>query len=181
LDPGAERAIFPVLLEVLQQPVGVVAGGVDPALGPGGVLAQADRAAVTASPLLVDQAGQQMRGGTGEFFQRGPHRLGDQLQPGQVAYRGQDMSGVGALRGAFAHQPGVLETGQCEVQEAVSVISPDQALAEVGQHAVVEAGIVQLHGEGVFEIDAAADRLGRLPVRQSEQELQHADGGQLGG
>ncbi|GGM80718.1 hypothetical protein GCM10012275_59250 [Longimycelium tulufanense] len=53
--------------------------------------------------------------------------------------------------------------------------------AEVGQHAVVQTGIVQLHGQGVFEVDAAADRLGGLPVRQVEQELQHTDGGQLGG
>lgn len=35
---------------------------------------------------------------------------------------------------------------------------------------------------GVFEVDAAADRLGGLPVRQVEQELQDTDGGgQLGG
>ncbi len=42
-------------------------------------------------------------------------------------------------------------------------------------------GIVQLHGQGVLEIDAAADRFRRLTVRQTDQELQHTDGGQWGG
>ncbi|MEU9013901.1 hypothetical protein AB0D12_29875 [Streptomyces sp. NPDC048479] len=40
------------------------------------------------------------------------YHLGDQLQTGQVTDRGQDMGGIGALRGALAHQPGVLESGQ---------------------------------------------------------------------
>lgn len=39
----------------------------------------------------------------------------------------------------------------------------------------------RLHGQGVREIDAAADRFRCLSVRQTEQELQHTDGGQLGG
>ena len=115
------------------------------------------------------------------FFQCGADRLGDQFQPGQVAHRGQDVGGVGALRGALAHEPGLLEAGQREVEEAVGAAALGETLAEVGQHAVVEAGIVQLHGHGVLEIDAAAHRLGRLPVRQTEQELQHTDGGQLSG
>ena len=122
-----------------------------------------------------------MRGGAGDFFQRGADRLGDQLQPGQVAHRGQDVGGVGALRGALAHQSGLLQAGQREVEEAVGTVALQQTLAEVGQHTVVEAGIVQLHGHRVLEVDAAADRLGGLPVRQAEQELQHTDGGQLGG
>ena len=91
------------------------------------------------------------------------------------------MGGVGALRGALAHQTGLLETGQREVEEAVSAVALGETVTEVGQHAVVEAGIVQLHGQGVLEVDAAAHRLGGLPVRQAEQELQHTDGGQLGG
>jgi hypothetical protein len=79
-----------VPVEVLQEPEGVVAGGEDPGLGAGGVLAQADRAAVAAPPFLVDQIVQQVPGGAGDFFQHGAYRLGDQLQAGQVAHRGQE-------------------------------------------------------------------------------------------
>ncbi|MFF7887570.1 hypothetical protein ACH40F_40025 [Streptomyces sp. NPDC020794] len=80
LNLGTECAACPVLPDMLQQPARILASGVDPGLGPGGVLAQADRTVVAAPPLLVDQAVQQVRGGAGEFFKRCPHRLGDQLQ-----------------------------------------------------------------------------------------------------
>ncbi|MFF1605879.1 hypothetical protein ACFVYV_52810 [Streptomyces mirabilis] len=60
LELRAERAVCPVLPEMLQQPGVGIAGGVDPGLGPGGVLARADRTAVAALSLLVDQVGQQM-------------------------------------------------------------------------------------------------------------------------
>jgi hypothetical protein len=66
--------------EVFQEPDGVVSGGKDPGLGLGGVLAQADRAAVAAPPVLIDQLVQQMRGDAGDFFHCGADRLGDQLQ-----------------------------------------------------------------------------------------------------
>lgn len=120
-----------------------------------------------------------MRGRAGDFFECGADRLGDQLRAGQVTHRGQDVGGVGALRGALAHQSGLLETGQREIEEPVSTVVFSETVTEVGQHAVVEAGIVQLHGHRVLEVDAAADRLGGLPVRQAEQELQHTDSGQL--
>ncbi|MEU4586586.1 IS1182 family transposase [Kitasatospora aureofaciens] len=44
---------------VLEEVARTASHGEDPGLGPGGVLAQADRAAVAAPPVLVDQAGQQ--------------------------------------------------------------------------------------------------------------------------
>lgn len=170
-----------MLVEVLKEAGGVVADGQNPGHGFGGVLAQADRAAVAEPPVLVDQLVEQVRGGAGGFFECGADRLGDQLQPGQVAHRSQDVGGVGALRGALAYQPGFLQASQRKVQQAVGTTVLGETAAEVDQHAVVEAGIVQLHGHGALEVDAAADRLGGLPVRQAEQELQHADGGQLGG
>lgn len=43
----------------------------------------------------------------------------------------------------------------------------------------MEAGTIQLHGQGVLEIDPAAYRFRCLTVRQTERELQHTDGGQL--
>ncbi len=88
-------------------------------------------------------------------------------------YGGQDVGGVGALRGAFAHQSGLLETGQREVEEAAGAVVFGETAAEVGEHAVVEAGVVQLHGHGVFEVDPAADRLGGLPVRQARNCSTH--------
>jgi hypothetical protein len=94
--------------------------------------------------------------------------------------RGQDVGGVGALRGALAYESGLLQTGECQIEETVGAIALGQTVTEVGQHAVVEAGIVQLYGQGVLEVDAAADRLGGLTVRQAQQELQHTDSGQLG-
>lgn len=106
---------------------------------------------------------------------RGAFGLGDQFQPGQVAHRGQDMSGVRALGGALADETGLLQTREREVEETVGSAVLDETVAEVGQHAVVEAGIVQFHGQRVFEIDAAANLFGRLPVRQTEQELEHTE------
>jgi hypothetical protein len=107
-------------------------------------------------------------GSSGHFLQRGADRLGDQLQPRQVAHRGQDVGGVGALRGALAHESGLLETLQRQIQQAVGAVLTSQPVAEVGQHAVVEARVVQLHGQGVLEVDAAAHRLSSLTVRQVE-------------
>ncbi|MFF9221662.1 hypothetical protein [Streptomyces viridosporus] len=89
LDARAGHAVCSVLIEVFQEPDGVVAGGEDPGLGLGGVFAQAGRTAITAPPFLVDQ---QVRDGAGDFLQRDTDRLGDQLQPGQVADRGQGSS-----------------------------------------------------------------------------------------
>ncbi len=122
-----------------------------------------------------------MRGCAGHLFQRGADRLCDQFQASQVAHRCQHVGGVGALGGVPADQAGLREAGERQVQEPVSAVVLGQALAEVGQHAVVEPGIVQLYGHGVLEVDAAADRFSGLPVRQAQEELQHADGGQLGG
>ena len=181
LDAGPGQAFRPVPPEVLDQPDGVVSGGEDPGLGAGGVLAQTDRAAVAAPPLLVDQAGQQVRSRAGQLFQRGADGLGDQFQPGQVAHCGQDVGGVRALGGALADETGLLQAREREVEETVGSAVLGETVAEVGQHAVVEAGIVQFHGQRVLEIDAAANRFGRLPVRQTEEELEHTDGGQLGG
>ncbi len=71
-----------------------------------------------------------MPGRAGDFFQRGTDRLGDQFQPGQVAHRGQDVGGVGALRGAFAHESGLLQAGECEVEETVGAVALGEALSE---------------------------------------------------
>jgi len=43
-------------------------------------------------------------------------------------------------------QPGFLQPGQRQIEKRVSTVVLGQPVAEVGQHAVVEAGIVQLYG-----------------------------------
>ncbi|MFE6946490.1 hypothetical protein [Streptomyces chartreusis] len=74
-------------------------------------------------------------------------------------------------------QSGFLEADQREVEETVGAVIFGGTVSEVGKHAAMEAGVVQLHGHGLLEVDAAADRLGGLAVGQAEQELQHTDGG----
>jgi len=69
------------------------------------------------------------------------------------------VGGIGALRGALAHQTGLPRAGECQIQEPVGAVALRDALVEVGRHAVVEAGIFQFHGQRILEIDAAADRL----------------------
>jgi len=165
---------------VLQQPAGVRPGLVDPGLRPGGILAQPDRPAVAAAPLVTGQAFQRMAGGPGELFQSGPHRLGDQLQPGQVPHRRQDMGGVSALGGPLADQPRLLQPGQGQVKKQVRPPVHQQPVPEIAQHAVMEAWIIEIEAERVLEVDPAPHRLGSVTVRQVEQELQHAHRGQLG-
>jgi len=75
----------------------------------------------------------------------------------------------------------LLSRGQREVKQAVGAIALGEAVTEVSQHAVMEAGIIQLHGQGVLEIDTATHRLNCLPVGQIKQKLQHTDRGQLSG
>jgi hypothetical protein len=54
-----------------------------------------------------------------------------------------------------------------------------QGLAEVAEHAVVEAGIVELKAERVLKVDAAAHGLGSVTAGEAGQELQHAHRRQL--
>ncbi|MFJ6433355.1 hypothetical protein [Streptomyces sp. NPDC091416] len=119
-------------VEVFQELDGVVPGGEDSGLGLGGVLAQADRAAVAAPPVLVDQLVEQVRGAAGDLVECGTDCIGDQLQPGPIAHGGQDVGGVGALRGALAHQSGLLEAGQREVEKTVGPAVFGEAITEIG-------------------------------------------------
>ena len=80
---------------------------------------------------------------------------------------------------ALADQPGLLQPGQGQVKEPVRPPVLQQPVAEVAQHAVVEARIVEVEAERVLEVDPAPHRLGGVAVRQVEQELQHAHRGQL--
>ena len=180
LHPGAGQQAWVAGGQVLEKPAGIRPGLVDPGLRPGGVLAEADRAAVAAAPVVTGQAFQCVAGGAGEFLQGGAHRLGDQLQAGQVPHRRQDVGGVGALGGAVADQPGLLQPGQGQVKKPVRPPVHQQPVAEIAQHAAVEAQIVEVEAERVLEVDPASHRLGSVTVREIEQELQHAHRCQLG-
>jgi hypothetical protein len=139
LHPGAAQQVRAAGGQVLQQPAGIRPGLVHPGLRPGGVLAQPGRAAVAAAPVVIDQAFQRVPGGAGEVLQGRAHRLGDQLQPGQVPHRRQDMGGAGAPGGAVADQPGLLQPGQGQVKKPVRPPLLQQPVPEAAQHAVMEA------------------------------------------
>ena len=179
LHPGAGQQVRVAGGQVIQQPAGIRPGLVHPGLRPGGVLAEAGRAAVAAAPVVTGQAFQRVPGGAGELLQGGAHRLGDQLQAGQVPHRRPDVGGVGALGSTLADQPGLLQPGQGQVKEPARPPVLQQPVPEAAQHAVMEAGIVKVKAERVLEIDPAPHRLGGIAVRQIEQELQHAHRGQL--
>jgi hypothetical protein len=68
------------------------------------------------------------------------------------------------------------------VKEAVGAVAlREKTVTEVGKHAVVEAGSSRSMAIAYLKSTWQADRLGGLPARQAEQELQQIDGGQLGG
>ncbi len=69
------------------------------------------------------------------------------------------MPGTAGAGGALAQAgPGV---GVCSHRRLSCIRCLCEALPEVGQHTAMEAGIVQLHGQGVLEIDAEAHRPSR--------------------
>ncbi|OIK25468.1 hypothetical protein [Streptomyces malaysiense] len=81
-----------------------------------------------------------MRGRAGDFFECGADGLGDQLQTGQVAHRGQDVGGTGALRGALADETGLLQAREREVEKTVGSAALGETVTEIGQHAVIGTG-----------------------------------------
>lgn len=105
-----------------------------------------------------------MRRPAGELFKGRAHGLGDQLQSGQVTDRGQDAGGVGALPAALPDQADVPDLLQRQAEQLVDPALLGKAFAEVVVNAVVEAGVLQLHGQGVFPVDAVPHGLGGLPV-----------------
>lgn len=63
--------------------------------------------AVEAPPFLVVQADQKVPVRVDDFFQHVTDSLRDQLRPGQVGHRGEDVGGAAALRGALACESGL--------------------------------------------------------------------------
>lgn len=79
-------------------------------------------------------------------------------------------------------QPTTLATAvQDSIQKPLFGRTSDQASAELTQNGVVETRVCQFQAEGVFPVDAAAEGVGRLPVRMVLDELPHRFQGQSPG
>ena len=83
--------------------------------------------------------------------QRGPHALTDQLQPVQVAHRGDNVGGVGALLAARRDQALLAQRGPAA---GPAPSPPDWCsttrVRNSDKHGGVEAGVVQLQAERVL-------------------------------
>ena len=96
----------------------------------------------------------------------------------QVAHGGQHVGAVGALLAARLDQAAGLEALEHRVQQQVLRLAGDEAGAELGQHAEVEAGVGQLEPERILPVDPGAHGVGRLPVAEVLEELEDRDQGQ---
>jgi len=107
----------------------------------------------------------------GQRFQRGPQRLGDQLQPVELPHRSQHVGGIGALPPTTDQQPPLPKAVKHPVQQPLGLALAEQPRAELAQHRGVNASVGKLQAPGVLPVDPAADRVGGLAVRQSLGEL----------
>ena len=80
-----------------------------------------------------------------------------------------------------ADQAEFLELVQQGVQKPLFGLAVDQARAELAEHGVIEAGIGQFQTQGVLPVDAAADGVGGLAIRQALDVLEDGGQGQPGG
>jgi hypothetical protein len=158
---------------------GVRSGLLEAGDGVAGLAGQADRPAVSGGPAGVHQVVEDVGGVPGGFLQRGADCFKDQFQAGEFPGGGQDLGGIGPLPPTFLDHPRVTYPVQSQGQKLVGAVVLAQAVTEVREHAVVETGVVQVHGQGVLEVDPTPHRLGCLPIGEIEQELQHTDRGQL--
>ncbi len=55
------------------------------------------------------------------------------------------------LRGALAHESDLLQAVQRQIQQTVGAVVTGQPFAEVGQHTVVEARIVQVQARAYLK------------------------------
>ena len=117
----------------------------------------------------------------GDRVQRSAQRLGQQLDPVQLARGGEDVRAVGALPPARLEQTALARRVQHAGQQTLNGVPTQQPAAELAQHAVVEARVGQVEGEQALPVNARPDRPGRLPAAQPLAELQQRDKGQAPG
>jgi hypothetical protein len=73
--------------------------------------------------------------------------------------------------------PRALQAARKGLEEPLASYMGEHAAPKIVQQRAVEAGIGELKAEGILPIHAAADRIGRLPVGQPFDILQHHDQG----
>jgi hypothetical protein len=145
------------------------------ALGQAGVLSAAR---VALDPLRLAHRVHPGRGDDGQGIERVTHRLPDQFNAVERPHGREYMRGVGALAAADAQEL-ALTTPQQEAIEQQRLGRPiAQATAELGEDGAVEAGVGQLQPRHVLPVDACAQGMGRLEVREAFGELQDRDEGQ---
>src|SRR5664280_506838 len=101
-------------------------------------------------------------------------------QPVQVADRGDHVGGIGAHRAARADQPVGGQPFQQRVQHHLIQPAGGDAGPEFTQDRMVETGVGQVQAQRVFPVDAGADMLGGLTVRQILRLLEDRHQGKPG-
>ena len=140
-----------------------------------------DPGRVPPAPRVVQQLRHHPRRGHRQLLQAGPHRLPGQLQPVQVADRGDHVGGIGAHLAARAHQPAGGQPLQQRVQHHPIQAAAGDPGPELTQDRVVETRVGQIKPERVLPVDTGADMLGGLTVGQVLRQLENRDQGQAGG
>jgi hypothetical protein len=102
----------------------------------------------------------------GQRVERGAEGFRDEFEPVEDADRREDVCRVGALLAPGCQQPQRLATLQQLLEEQLFGTAHEQAVPEGTQHGKVETRVRQLETQQILPVDARADRLGRLAIRQ---------------
>ena len=122
----------------------------------------------------ADDLAQPVRHNDGQVVERGTQRLGHQFEQVQSCTAASTcVLSVRCLPRALTRSRSLKRSSI--VQKQMLRLPSDEASAELGEHAEVEAGIRQLEPERVFPVDAGAHRVSRLPVAEMLEELEHRD------
>ncbi len=111
----------------------------------------------------------------GEGVQRRTQRLGERLDPVEVASGSQNMGAVSTLTTARLQKtclPGSVEHAS---EQAPAGFMVKQAGAELARYAMVKAGIGQVQGQKGLPVDPRANHVGRLTVGKAFAELHQRD------
>jgi hypothetical protein len=96
----------------------------------------------------------------------------DAIEPANL---GQHMRRVTALSSAHLQIPFLPQPCQQQIKEQQVALPAEQSLPKLDQHRVIKARVAWLQSSHIFPIQPSPDRIGRLPIRQALQKLQHTD------
>ena len=138
------------------------------------------RSAVAAVPVRhADPLRQPVRVRGGQRLQRRAHALASQLQPVQRRHRRDHVRGIGALLAARLDQAPGRQLRQQRIQRHLLQPRIGYPGAELGQHRVIKARVVQGQPQQVLPVDPGPHRLSRLPVGQPLRPLPGSPGALL--